>query len=169
MKGSRGSPSDTPMKISPLPADHAARLVPLLTDLHQLHVDQQPGRYIANPSEVELVKWLETWLRADNMHALVAESPMGALLGYAIYEVQHRPDLPIVKGGTCFMLHHIAITAAMRRMGIGKALVRAVRDAAEEAGARSLATTYAPFNEASAGLMKAMGLEPSVIYADLRL
>ncbi|MBT8155584.1 GNAT family N-acetyltransferase [Epibacterium ulvae] len=156
------------MKISPLPAAHAARLVPLLTDLHQLHVDHQPGRYIADPDEAALIQWIEQWLSAKNMHALVAESPMGALLGYVIYEVQHRPDLPIVKGGTTYVLHHIAITTAMRRMGIGKALVGAVRKAAEDAGARSLATTYAPFNAASAGLMKAMGLEPSVIYADMR-
>lgn len=157
------------MKIIPLPANQAARLVPLLTDLHQLHVDHQPERYCANPSEVSLAEWLEDWLSNKNMHALVAESPMGALLGYAIYEVQERPDLPVMKGGTRVMLHHIAVSETMRRMGIGQALVSAVRKAAKDTGARSLATTYAPFNEASAGLMQAMGLATSVIHAEMLL
>lgn len=157
------------MKITPLAPEHAARLVPMLLDLHQLHVDHQPDRYPANPDEAALARWLEDWLSDDSVQALVAESPMGALLGYTIYEVQERPSLPVTYGGTRVMLHHIAVAESMRRMGIGKALVRAVRDAAQDLGASSMATTYAPFNAASAGLMQAMGLVPSVIHAELRI
>lgn len=157
------------MKIIPLPAQHAVQLVPLLKDLHQLHVDHQPERHAANPDDAALESWLTDWLAEENVHALVAKSPTGALLGYTIYEVQERPKLPVTLGGTRVMLHHIAIAGAMRRMGIGKALVAAVQDAAQAAGATTLVTTYAPFNTASAGLMQAMGLTPSLIQAELQL
>ncbi len=154
------------MKITTIPAEQAERLIPLLNDLHALHVLHQPERYKADPDEDALTSWLSSWLSGDNIVALGAESPTGGILGYAIYEIEERPDLPVVAGGKRAMLHHIAVSDTMRRMGIGQALVAEVRKAALEAGAKALRTTYAPFNEASAGLMQAMGLKPSVIVAE---
>lgn len=157
------------MKITRIPAEQAERLVPLLSELHALHVVHQPERYKADPDEDALISWLSDWLTKDNVVALGAESPTGGLLGYAIYEIEERPDLPVVSGGKRAMLHHIAVAPAMRRMGIGQALVAEVRAAAQAAGAKALRTTYAPFNEASAALMQAMGLRPSVIVAEQQL
>ncbi len=157
------------MKIVPLSPAEAPRLVPLLLDLHQLHVDHQPARHKANPDEAALITWLTDWIAQDAVHALAAESPQGGLLGYVIFEEQERPDLPVIVGGTRVYLHHIAVKDAMRGMGIGKALVSAVKAHAQSINAVSLQTTYAPFNTASAGLMQAMGLEPVIIQAELRL
>lgn len=156
------------MKILDLPPSEAARLVPLLQDLHALHVEHQPARYPAAPTEAELERWLQGWLQQETVTALVAESPKGALLGYVIFEIEHRPPLPVRFEESRVMVHHIATVSAFRRMGVGLALLHAVKQRAEAAGIKVIATTYAPFNSASKALFQSIGLEPVTIFAEWR-
>ncbi|CUH99689.1 GNAT family N-acetyltransferase [Leisingera aquaemixtae] len=156
------------MKIIEVPAADAERLVPLLQDLHALHVAYQPERHIPAPGSDGLAGWLQGWLGAETIFALAAESPQGTLLGYLIYELQDRPALPLRPAETRAMLHHISVTGAWRRMGVGKALVEAMKARALDAGATVIAATYAPFNTASAALMKGMGMEPVLTMAEWR-
>lgn len=157
------------MKITDIPASEAHRLLPLLHDVHALHVAQQPERYTAHPADADLATWLQDWLSQDNVFALGAESPQGALLGYAIWELEQRPDLPVRAAETRAMLHHIAIAEAWRRMGVGKALISTLKERATEQDATVVATTYAPFNTASGALMQSMGMEPVLTMAELRV
>lgn len=157
------------MKITDIPASEAHRLLPLLHDVHALHVAQQPERYTAHPADADLATWLQHWLSQDNVFALGAESPQGALLGYAIWELEQRPALPVRAAETRAMLHHIAIAEAWRRMGVGKALISTLKERATEQGATVVATTYAPFNTASGALMQSMGMEPVLTMAELRV
>ncbi|WP_259998187.1 hypothetical protein [Leisingera sp. M523] len=53
-------------------------------------------------------------------------------------------------------------------MGVGKALVEAMRAQALAAGATVVAATYAPFNTASAALMQGMGMDPVLTMAEWR-
>jgi GNAT superfamily N-acetyltransferase len=157
------------MKITDIPASEAHRLLPLLHDVHALHVAQQPERYTAHPADADLATWLQDWLSQDNVFALGAESPQGALLGYAIWELEQRPALPVRAAETRAMLHHIAIAEAWRRMGVGKALISTLKERATEQDATVVATTYAPFNTASGALMQSMGMEPVLTMAELRV
>lgn len=156
------------MEIIEIPAAEADRLLPLLQDLHALHAEHQPERHVPAPGSDDLAAWLQDWLREDNVHALAAESPQGALLGYLIYELQDRPALPVRAAEKRAMLHHISVTEAWRRMGVGKALVEAMRTRALAEGATVVAATYAPFNSASAALMQGMGMEPVLTVAEWR-
>jgi ribosomal protein S18 acetylase RimI-like enzyme len=159
---------DTTMKILPLPPKDAARLVPLLQDLHVLHVQHQPARYPANPKDQILADWLQDWLSRESLTALIAESPQGALLGYVIYGVETRPHEPLRSGETRCMIHHIAVTKAFRRMGVGLALLHEVKRQAKCQNVDSIATSYAPFNTASAGLFQSLGLQPVLTTAEWR-
>lgn len=156
------------MKLIQIPAADAARLVPLLQELHALHATQHPARYPADPTDGALTTWLCDWLAQDSMHALAAESPNGTLLGYLIYEMQRRPALPVLHPEYRAMLHHIAVASDWRRMGVGRFLIKAMKTRALADGATGIATTYAPFNHASAALMQSMGLEPVIITAEWR-
>ncbi|MDC0659782.1 GNAT family N-acetyltransferase [Leisingera sp. SS27] len=156
------------MEIIEIPAAEADRLLPLLQDLHALHAEHQPERHIPAPGGGDLAAWLQGWLQQDNVHALAAESPQGALLGYLIYELQNRPALPVRAAETRAMLHHISVIEAWRRMGVGKALVEAMRTQALANGATVIAATYAPFNGASAALMQGMEMEPVLTVAEWR-
>ncbi|AHD00327.1 GNAT family N-acetyltransferase [Leisingera methylohalidivorans] len=156
------------MKVIEIPAAEAGRLLPLLQDLHALHATHQPERHIPQPGSADLTEWLQDWLKEETVFALAAESPQGALLGYLIYELQDRPALPIRAAETRAMLHHISVTEAWRRMGVGKALVEAMRTRALAAGATVIAATYAPFNTASAALLQGMGMDPVLTMAEWR-
>lgn len=156
------------MQLIEIPPAGAKRLLPLLQDLHTLHATHQPDRHTAAPAEADLEAWLTDWLADDSVTAMAAESPQGSLLGYALYQIETRPMLPVRPAETRAMLHHIAVRKNWRRMGVGQALVAAVKARAVQVGATVVATTYAPFNTASAGLMRSMGLEPVLTLAEWR-
>lgn len=156
------------MKIRELPASEATRLIPLLQELHALHVEHQPARYVAEPADGDLARWLQGWLQEDGVKALIAESPQGALLGYVIIGIEHRPPLPVRFEENRLMVHHIATAPAFRRMGVGLALLTSVKQQAEAAGIKAIATTYAPFNSASKALFQSIGLEPVMTFAEWR-
>jgi GNAT superfamily N-acetyltransferase len=156
------------MKIIDIPASDAARLVPLLQDLHALHVTHQPARHTTDPERKELEAWLHEWLASEGLYALGAESPQGALLGYLIYQIEQREALPIRAAETRAMLHHIAVQVAWQRMGVGKALIAKMKANVCAKDITTIATTYAPFNDASAALMTGMGLLPVLTVAEWR-
>lgn len=156
------------MHIEPLPPGEAHRLIPLLQDLHNLHVAHQPARYPAEPQDQSLIEWLQEWLADDAVTALTAQSPQGALLGYVIFGVEERPALPIRFAERRLMVHHIAVGPPFRRMGVGTALLAEVKHRAKALGASSIATSYAPFNRASEALFSSIGLEPVTIFAESR-
>lgn len=156
------------MKIISIPAAAAARLVPLLEELHAVHAAHQPARHRANPSEAELESWLAKMLEQPGIHALGAESPSGTLLGYLLFSVEKRPAMPVRAAETRMMLEHIAVQKAWQRMGVGKALIETMKTRAAEDGVDVIAASYAPFNSASAALMASQGLEPVLVTAEAR-
>ncbi len=157
------------MKISDIAADEAARLVPLLQDLHALHAENQPERYPANPTDADLTEWLTEWLATDGTHAIAAQSPSGAVMGYAIYQIETRPTLPIVRGGKRVMLHQIMVDTPFRSQGVGSRLIKEIQARCKAMEIGTLVTTYATFNTASAALMSRMGLTPVTTVAEWRM
>ncbi|ABF64647.1 hypothetical protein TM1040_1914 [Ruegeria sp. TM1040] len=156
------------MKIEPIGPDRAVRLVPLLEDLHAVHVAHHRDRYTPNPDPAHLSVWLSEWLAEPNVHALAAISPQEALMGYLIYDIEKRPALPVRPAETRAMLHHIAVAAPLRGIGVGKALMTQMKEDALAKGADVIGVTYAPFNAASAALMRHFGLEPVMTMAEWR-
>ncbi|MFS4580314.1 N-acetyltransferase family protein [Phaeobacter sp. C3_T13_0] len=146
----------------------ARRLIPLLQGLHALHVAHQPARYPAEPNDATLAQWLENWLSNESLTARAAVSPQGSVMGYMIYGIEERPAIPVRTGETRAMLHHIAVADCWQRMGVGTALIMDMKRAVAAKGINVIATTYAPFNTASAALMARMGLLPVMVTAELR-
>jgi len=162
------STSEFVMRIIEIPASDSARLIPLLQDLHALHVAHQPTRHTKDPNHKDLEVWLGEWLATEGLFALGAESPQGALLGYLIYQIEHREALPVRAAETRAMLHHIAVQDAWQRMGVGKALMEQMKAKVSAMDISVIAATYAQFNDASAALMAGMGLQPVLTLAEWR-
>ncbi|MGR3677970.1 MAG: GNAT family N-acetyltransferase [Paracoccaceae bacterium] len=157
------------MKLIEIPPSEAHRITPLLQDLHALHVLHQPSRHLPDPDPIDLSNWLAGWLSQNGVVALAAESPQEKLLGYLIFEIEQRSALRVRAAEIRAMVHHIAVDHNWQRMGVGRLLMSGMKDRAVAAGATTIATTYAPFNAASAALMQSVGLEPVNIMAELRL
>jgi len=156
------------MKIIDIQPSDADRLVPLLQELNAIHAAHQPARHTANSNDKDLSNWIADWITLPEVHALGAESPQGALLGYLIYAIEDRPALPVRAAEQRAMLHHIAVEESWRRMGIGKALISELKARVMAQRISTIAATYAPFNTASAGLMHGMGLAPVLTVAEWR-
>ncbi|MEM7318222.1 MAG: GNAT family N-acetyltransferase [Pseudomonadota bacterium] len=156
------------MSIFDIPAKDAQRLIPLLHQVHNLHVLHQPARYRALPDDESLADWLSDWLAAPGLTALGYARDKD-LVGYLIYEVEKRQPTPFRASETRFMLHHICVDAMHRRKGIAKMLIAELDARARAEKADVLGVTYATFNITSAALMVQAGFSPAYIYAEHRL
>lgn len=152
------------MDISTLAPSDAGRLLPLLHQVHALHVDALPVMYPALDDDDAVVQFLTGWLSQDAVTALIA-GPKDTPKGYLIYVIETRAASVMRKGETVGMVHHISVDAACRRKGIAKALFAEARARLAAQCVTTLATTYAAFNTASAALMASEGLVPTTIYA----
>ncbi|MFV1440987.1 MULTISPECIES: GNAT family N-acetyltransferase [unclassified Phaeobacter] len=156
------------MRLIDIAPKEAHRIVPLLQELHALHVTHQPDRYPADPDGAALARWLETWLSEPSLTARAAVSPQGRIMGYVIYGIEERPALPVRRAETRAMLHHVAVAKSWQRMGVATALITDMKRSVAAKGVPVIATTYAPFNTASAALMQRMGLLPVMVMAEWR-
>ncbi|UWR01695.1 GNAT family N-acetyltransferase [Ruegeria conchae] len=156
------------MSIATICPSQAHRLLPLLQQVHDLHVQNQPQRYAPLPDDKEVVSYLSEWLSHDAVVALGYEENQ-ILLGYAIFELEKRAATPFRRAETRAMLHHISVDTKHRRKGIGLALINEVRARLLADGGDVLATTYATFNTPSAELMARAGLNPLISFAEWRV
>lgn len=91
-----------------------------------------------------------------------------ALAGYAVFEIEDKPETVLKHPCTRALLQHICVDAAHRRQGVAKALFEAAKAHMTPMGIRDYGTTYASFNTASAALMASLGFHPTLIYAEHR-
>lgn len=157
------------MTIIDIPTDQAARLLPLLHQVHALHVRHQPARYAELPTDAILLPWLSQWLQGPDVFCIGVTAPDDDLMGYAIYEIELRPAIPLRAAETRAMLHQISVDAQCRKQGVGSRLLTALKTRMPDHGATVLGTTYATFNDASERLMARASLTPALIYAEHRL
>ncbi|WP_171209910.1 MULTISPECIES: hypothetical protein [unclassified Ruegeria] len=75
-----------------LPAQ-AHRLLPLLHQVHDLHLAHQPARYAKLPGDRQMAPHMQTWPSMPDVYAL-GYLQAGDLLGYVVYEIEHRPATP---------------------------------------------------------------------------
>ena len=155
------------MDIVELQGTDAPRLLPLLHQVHDLHVTHLPTRYHPIARDAEAVDWLAHWLAHDGVHAFGAIFD-DELAGYEVFEIEYKPETVLKHPCTRAMLQHICVDAAHRRQGVAKALFEAAKVRLASMGIRDYSTTYASFNTASAALMASLGFHPTLIYAEHR-
>ncbi|WP_372574250.1 GNAT family N-acetyltransferase [Ruegeria jejuensis] len=155
------------MDIVELQSPDAPRLMPLLHQVHDLHVNHLPTRYRPIARDPEAVDWLTDRLARDGVHSFGAIVE-GELAGYAVLEIEHKPGTVLKHPRTRAMLQHICVDAAHRKCGVAKALFEAAKAHLAPMGIREYGTTYASFNRASAALIASLGFHPALIYAEYR-
>ncbi|MFA3918146.1 GNAT family N-acetyltransferase [Ruegeria hyattellae] len=102
----------------------AHRLLPLLHQVHDLHVAHLPARYRPITKDQDAVDWLADWLSRNEVHAFGAELKSD-LVGYAILEIEHKPATVLKHVRSRAMLQHVCVDADHRRRGVAKALFAA--------------------------------------------
>lgn len=155
------------MTITRLCPAQADRVLPLLHQVHDLHRQHQPERYAPLPPDAEMAAFLESWLKQPDLFGLIYEES-GAVLGYAVYEIERRDASPFRRAEIRAMVHQISVDNRHHRRGIGTALMAEVRAHLQREGGQVVAASYAIFNTSSAGLMARAGLRPVMSFAEWR-
>jgi len=151
--------------IRPITPTEAACILPLLEQVHAIHVEAHPDHFPADPDRDELLAFLRDRLSNDAITALVAFGPDGAAVGYLLCEIETRAPSLLSLGERRGMLHHISVDQAWRRSGIGLALIEDMKARLRAQGIARVVTIYGAFNGPSAALMRRAGLEPFNIIA----
>lgn len=152
--------------IRQITADEVACLLPLLAQVHGIHVEAQPSHFRAAPDPEELLTFLRDWLSREEVTAIAALAPDGAAVGYLVFEIETHPQSVLTLPQRHGMLAHIAVDRASRRTGIGLALIEAMKTRLRAQGIERVRTIYGAFNAPSAALMCKAGLEPFNVVAE---
>jgi aminoglycoside 3-N-acetyltransferase I len=93
--------------IRPIDAGEATCILPLLEQVHALHVEARPDHFPADPDRDELLAFQHDWLSGDAITALVAFDADGSALGYLVCETEPRAPSLLSLGERRGMLHHV--------------------------------------------------------------
>lgn len=157
------------MQIDVITSASAGRLVPLNAVLQSLHAAERPDIFRPAPDPTEVERLFRDALAQDDHFALVAVDPSLGDIGYAYCEVLDTPQDALTHARRRGVLHHIAVLQAARRRGAASALIDQAKRRFLVAGAAEWTASYHVWNDASASLLRAAGLRPTIVRAEGRL
>jgi ribosomal protein S18 acetylase RimI-like enzyme len=96
--------------------------------------------------------------KPENVVLLARLGPEPA--GYVYAEIVRRPETSLRFAHTMIYLHHISVAVAYRKVGVGRALIEAVRKRGAEQGISTLALDVWSFNEPARRFFRRCGLTP---------
>ena len=142
-----------------LPADDAGKVLPLLAQVQDLHVDARPDIFRGDAPPTEREEFLRQFMAREGVTALACLQQDTAI-GYLIYELQERGPSALKQAARVGFLHQVAVDHAHRRRGIATALMEEMKARLRAAGATSLRSEHYAFNIPSAKLMASAGMQP---------
>lgn len=87
----------------------------------------------------------------------------GAPAGYAYVEMRRQPETPDSHTYLRLYIHHISVDPQFHRLGVGTALMKAVVEQGQEAGADYLALSTWQFNQVAHKFFASQGFKPVLI------
>lgn len=121
-----------------------------------IHSSALPWRFKPPSSETFPPTAAAVLLAQPSNVVLIAEVDSLAV-GYAYAEVIHRAETSFCYAYDMMYLHHISVQPAHRKTGLGRALLDAVRSAANERGIDLLTLDVWAFNEEARSFFRRQG------------
>ena len=126
----------------------------------------------SDPDERERLAEVVTALSSQEDAALLTAHLGGSVVGLvhvAVRDVPPAASLPFRHGARQGWIHHIVVSAAARRTGVGSALDAAARSWASDRGASSIGLQVWAYNQSAAGFFRALGYDARThrLFADL--
>jgi ribosomal protein S18 acetylase RimI-like enzyme len=155
------------MIIRPATAADFHAVCDLSSQVLKLHAERWPQFFKDPTPAVPTRDAYDDWLSNSSRHVLVADVD-GEVVGYAIAEVQHRPETPYKYPLDVLYIEQIGVRAVDRRRGCAKALVEAITALPRTRGIGRVELDVWAFNEAAQASFKSMGFEPFQLRMSLR-
>jgi ribosomal protein S18 acetylase RimI-like enzyme len=131
----------------------------LNADVQAIHAAALPGRFKPPGPDTFAPNAVAVLLGQPENLLLIAEVD-GIAAGYAYAEIVHRPETPFYYSFDMIHLHHIGVRPAHRRQGVGRALLDALRAAANDAGIELVTLDVWTFNEGARTFFRRHGFAP---------
>lgn len=154
------------IKIRTASSDDASLLAGLSGSVHELHAGHRPDLFIDTPEQDALEAFFQARLTDPSVSAFVADGSDGRTLGYAQARVVSWDSSALVRSDKVVFLDQIAVVPEAVGMGVGSALLEAVREVGRKAGCRRLVTEVWDFNEGARAFYDAAGLRRMKVRLD---
>lgn len=137
--------------------DDLADLVELGIGIQELHAKGRPDLF-RDPEPDALREFLDLKL-SDGSAVLIARDNEQSL-GYLLAEHTTRPANPFRRSSSSLYVHHIAVVAAAQHKGVGKLLMDAAVEIAQDNGAGAIRLDSWKFNDQAHGFFESQGFAP---------
>jgi diamine N-acetyltransferase len=132
-------------------------LVDLNLHVQRLHVDAEGDPFV-EPSREAVAAWWSERLAEDGWRSLVADVD-GRCAAYVLFELMDRPAGTFTAAMRSLYIHQIGVDPAVRRHGIGRALLEAVEREAATLGAQQVSLDTWSFNATAQAFFTGCGYE----------
>ena len=133
-------------------------LIRLNAQVQTLHAQAHPADFKSITDAGEVRDFFASVMRQADHTILVAEVE-GAVVGYAWFEIQERPQTPFTWAKKKVFLHHIGVDSGHRRLGVGSALITRVEQQALAAGIGEVALDMWSLNDTAQVFFESRGFE----------
>ena len=138
----------------------------LILEVHRLHV-QHSARIFRDPEDgVIFSKQHLDEILAGGDAALFLADAGGTAVGFALVMLRRAPDAAMFVPRTFAMVDSIGVTEAHQSRGVGKALMAAVGEWAQEHGAGSIELSVHAFNRQAIGFYESLGFSTYLLRMD---
>ncbi len=146
-------------------SEDAPLLAVLNRQVHDLHVAAEPEVY-RDPDPSELVAWFRERMRNGDM-ALIAhdEEPLGYLMARTI----DRPGHLFAHPRRFLLVDQVAVHTTFRRRGVGRALMAAAEDLAQERGLDMVELDVRAINHDALSFYATLGYQPDSLHLRRRI
>ena len=133
-------------------------LIKLNAQVQRLHAQLYPADFKSLTDEREVRDFLVSTMRQTNHTILLAQVDV-AVVGYAWFEIQDRPQTAFTWPKKRVFLHHICVDSGHRRLGVGSALITRVEERALAGRIGEFALDMWLLNDTAEAFFKSCGLE----------
>jgi GNAT superfamily N-acetyltransferase len=143
------------VRVRPTGPDDVPAVAVLNRGIQALHAAGEPAVFRA-PDAAAAAEFFRRQRERDEIVLLLAEVD-GEPVGYLMAEELRRGGGPFTLPADVLYIHHIFVADAVRRCGMGRALIDAADAAARERGLSMLQLDHWAFNEAAGRFFAAQG------------
>lgn len=145
--------------LRPAGPDDAAALAALRRHVHGPHVAAEPAVYAPLDATRGEAAMRER-LALAGVHALVAERD-GRVVGYVLTQATVRAATPLTVARSYLVVEELAVDPAVRRGGVGRALMDAAEALARRLGLPRVELEVRAWNDGAARFYAALGYAPA--------
>lgn len=140
-------------------ADDIQTLYLLFSPVDQMHRDAHPEIFKQAEYPEDIKKYYRSCILDPDSTIIIAERE-NQMIGGVICSLETAPDIPILVPRKIACIENITVSLGFRNKGVGRLLIEAIQEWAEQRGASAIELTVWEFNRDAARFYERLGFQP---------